>query len=337
MNKQLYALISAVLMVAVGCAVLVGATDDSSAACTDCNCVDPANVTVTGSVNVYYYSENGWDNRAVAAYDLKQAVDAAASALGYDLTYTNGADSWVSGWDPSINYGQIATLDESSTFTVFVYNDAQGWIVAQDAIGWYRPFSDYASVTFPNGSSAGAANIALVPAAVTAIPAGTTEMIGLTQVTETAEYRYGFHIQGSYNNIQIPSGYRVTIYNSSSGLFQKTILTPSKLSEGLTIYGYGSDAYLALKNALPGQVFGQDVTFIDHDGYYTYYSWMDRVLGAGTLSEFGSNYSTYIYWASYTCDGDYLSFTLGYYSKLIGSPNGACGFQYHYEVSTYTW
>lgn len=336
MNKQLYALISAVLMVAVGCAVLVGATDDSSAACTDCNCVDPANVTVTGSVNVYYYSENGWDNRTVAAYDLKQAVDAAASALGYDLTYTNGADSWVSGWDPSINYGQIATLDESSTFTVFVYNDAQGWIVAQDAIGWYRPFSDYASVTFPNGSSAGAANIALVPAAVTAIPAGTTGMIGLTQVTETAEYRYCFHLQA--NSVVVPAGVTVVVYDEDDEEYVEKTLTTNMLRVGIVIYGYGSDGYQALKNALPGQVNGQNKTFIDQGGYYTFYSWMDSVLGAGTVSEFGEDYSRYTYWASYSCDGaDYLSFTLGYYSLLKGGYNPACGFTYHYEVSTYYW
>ena len=339
-------------MVAVGCAVLVDAADDSAATCpSSCHCLDPADVTVTGSVNVYYYVNNQWDAVNVAAYDLKQAVDAASNTLGYTLTYATGAAVWTDGTNPSLNYGEIATVNNSATFTVFVYdNTASEWNIAQTAIGWYRPFADYAATEFPDGSSAGAANIAIVPAAVSAIPAGTAAelaMVGLTQITQTAEYRYCFHLRDMTGSIEIPDNYQVTVYNDRTASFVSTTLTATALQNGLVIYGYGSDGYQALKNALPGQVVGQEVTFELHTNpnnttYYTFYSWMDTVFGAGTISEFGENYSKYTYWASYICNltnpnTDYLQYTLGYYSKLVGYYNPACGFTYQYEVSLYTW
>ncbi|MBQ4411271.1 MAG: hypothetical protein II848_00470 [Candidatus Methanomethylophilus sp.] len=348
MSKVLFAWISAFLMVAVGCAVLVDAADDSAATCpSSCHCLDPADVTVTGSVNVYYYVNNQWDAVNVPAYDLKQAVDAASNTLGYSLTYATGANVWTDGSNPTVNYGEIATVNSSATFTIFVYdNTSSQWIEAQTAIGWYRPFADYAATEFPDGSSAGAANIAIVPAAVSAIPAGTaTElaMVGLTQITQTAEYRYCFHLQA---NITVPIGVMVTVYDEDEG-FTTVELNNTMLTNGIVIYGYGSDGYQALKNALPGQVVGQEVTFELHTNpnnttYYTFYSWMDTVLGAGTISEFGDNYSKYTYWASYTCGHvtggtDWLSYTFGYYSKLVGNYNPACGFTYLYEVSLYTW
>ena len=356
MSKVLFAWISAFLMVAVGCAVLVDAADDSAATCpSSCHCLDPADVTVTGSVNVYYYVNNQWDAVNVAAYDLKQAVDAASNTLGYSLTYATGAAVWTDGTNPSVNYGEIAAVNNSATFTVFVYDNTNSqWIEAQTAIGWYRPFADYASTTFPDGSSAGAANIAIVPGTVTmnngvpVIPAGAAAelaMVGLTQITQTAEYRYCFHLRDMTSSIEIPDDYEVLVYNGRA--FVTDTLTATDLVGGIVVYGYGSDGYQALKNALPGQVVGQEVTFELHTNpnnttYYTFYSWMDTVLGAGTESEFGSNYSTYTYWASYICnltnpDTDYLQYTLGYYSKLVGNYNPMCGFTYRYEVSTYYW
>lgn len=351
MSKVLFAWISAFLMVAVGCAVLVDAADDSAATCpSSCHCLDPADVTVTGSVNVYYYVNNQWDAVNVAAYDLKQAVDAASNTLGYSLTYATGAAVWTDGTNPSVNYGEITAVNNSATFTVFVYDNTNSqWIEAQTAIGWYRPFADYASTIFPDGSSAGAANIAIVSGTVTmnngvpVIPAGAAAelaMVGLTQITQTAEYRYCFHLQA---NITVPAGIMVTIYDEDDEAFTTVELNSTLLANGIVVYGYGSDGYQALKSALPGQVVGQEKTFELHINpnnttYYTFYSWMDTVLGVGTVSEFGENYSKYTYWASYTCDGNsYLSYTFGYYSKLVGRDLPACGFTYHYEVSLYTW
>lgn len=348
MTKQVFALISAILMLAVGCAVVVDAADESTA-CNGCNCMSPEDVTVTGSVNVYYYTNNNWTSTNVAAYDLKQAVDAAASVLNYTVTYAAGASSWADGYNPALNYGEIATVNNNATFSIFVCNSTSAnWTVAQDAIGWYRPFSDYASTTFPDLSSAGASNIAIVPGVSTGtIPAGATGTIGLTQVTQTAEYRYCFHLQGSDGHIVIPDNYEVTVYNALSG-FTTTTLTASMLANGIVIYGYGSDGYQALKNALPGQVVGQEVTFELHTNpnnttYYTFYSWMDTVFGAGTITEYlDGGQVKYTFWSSYTCDHtptsyDWLDYTFGYYSKLVGNYNPACGFTYNYEVSIYPW
>lgn len=85
----------------------------------------------------------------------------------FPITFATGATDWqkteqgIS--NPNENYGTIATVNGSEAFTVFVYTST--WEIANPAIGWYRPYADYASaVTFSetDGRSAGSSNIAIV-------------------------------------------------------------------------------------------------------------------------------------------------------------------------------
>ena len=99
----------------------------------------------------------------------------------------------------------------------------------------------------------------------------------------------------------------------------------------------------AVGSALAGQLLGWQTNINPNTGatYYTYYSWMSTLFGAGTVSEFGydedleQNYSKYTYWASYTGTGGYLLYNFGWYSQLPGAYNGGSEFKLTYEVSIY--
>ena len=327
------AMIVAMMMVAVAVACVLPATGDSDATTDE---------VTTGTIKVYYYSDSAWSTKTVEAFDMYQAITTAntgTDALGYTLTFADGATSWkkTSGTEPytyeepNENYGKITAVNGSSTFSVFVYSGGS-WTVANPALGWYRPFTDYAAlVTFPNeqwqsGATAGSSNIAIVPGSIS-MPAGATGMLGLTNVGTGTKATYVFELKDSTGTVSPTTWPVVTYYNDDDEDWNSGTLTSSMLSDGVKISGYGSDAFLALKNALgDANATGQEIQSVlnvnpDETTYYTYYSWLDKVLNKGTESEFGTNYSIYRYWNSGNCPNCDMKFTLGYYSKLIGAPN----------------
>ena len=109
-------------------------------------------------------------------------------------------------------------------------------------------------------------------------------------------------------------------------------LNATNLASGVTITGYGSDAYLALKNALNvaplDNVVGEET--IPVNGYNNY-SWIDTIFGLGTVQTQGLDTPSdwtddvYVYWSQY--DGNYSGegsgqlsgFVLGAYSPLTGA------------------
>lgn len=321
-----------------------------------------ADTVVAGDVRVQYYDGQSWSSKDVVAFDLYQAVVAAntgANPLSYTLTFAEGAMSWSKVvpndgnpyTEPNENYGKITGLGNSDSFTVFVYTNA--WEIAQPAIGWYRPFTDYAAtVHFADsagtgvGASAGSANIAIVAGTYTSMPSGYETAISLTSVSN---YQYTFNLKDTANAVSPASWPRVTYYNDQKeGWYSKTLSASDlRTADGITIRGYGSDAYLALKDALGASVVGQDTvtklrTNSDGTTYLTYYSWMDSILGSGTHTQIINNQNgtttyNYTYWGSYTSSGAYLQYTLGYYSGISGAPNSGNAYKLTYELSSWTY
>mgnify|MGYP006903489807 CR=1 FL=1 len=329
MSKKI-SLMVAVMMVAVVAFSVVQISDDYDASVAE---------STTGQVKVYYYDGN-WSSNTVNAFDLYQAISIATSGsdkLNCIVSFADGADSWkkTSGTapytyeEPNENYGKIATVNGSTSFSIFVYVDGS-WSVANSALGWYRPFSDY-EIVFPDVTttpwsegtdSAICANVAIVSSVVSSIPDGANGMIQPTDVdTNNSAFSYSFFIKDSTGTVSVPSDVSVT-YLKEDGTWGTKNLDNSAISNGITIRGYGSDAYSALKDALYGEVSGQDTTFILNlsqygSEYYTYYSWIDEILGYGTETLTNSDGSTtYRYWASYTSDNVYLNFNFGYYTGL---------------------
>ena len=315
--------------------------------------------TTEGGVKVQYYDGNSWSSRTVVAYNLYKAVIAANTGednerLNYTLTFATGATDWqkteqgIS--NPNENYGTIATVNGSGAFTVFVYTST--WEIANPAIGWYRPYADYASaVKFSDSDhrSAGSSNIAIVVGTVSTIPAGSEATIPLTPIAQNATYMYTFVLKDLVGSVAPTTWPSVSFFDFEESEWRTKVLSSANLrsTNGIKVRGYGSDAYLALKNALgSSNVIGQEtVTKVnsnsDGSTYLTYYSWMDKVLGSGTISnsdtnDDGSVTTTYKYWASYTSTGAYLQYTLGYYSGIAGASNQGVDFRFYYEQSVWT-
>lgn len=338
MNQKFAAIIVATMLVAITGAVLLENASESD-----------GSVTTTGSVQVSYYTgtENGWSSVTVSAYDVYQAVNASQTSLGYTVTVTE--NTWnqynpYGYWEPNEDYGTVTAVNGSDSFNIYVYNNtSNSWVAAQAALGWYRPFTDYAAtVTFDGGASAGASNVAITTA-VSAPGSNDVTPIALTSIASDNNYRYAFTLKDNTAAVDVPSG--TSVLTKSGRVYTTTTLTSTMLQEGITIYGYGSDAYLALRNALSASnVVGGNTTFIlNYPGteyeYYSYYSWMGSILGSGTVpvtgtDEDGRSYTQYKYWVQDSVNtnlngGDY---TLGYYSILNGAYNDVGEFTLTYDL-----
>ncbi len=350
MNNKLFAFAAAILMVAVA-GVVVDVSDDSDA-------------TATGSYMVYFYNGTSWSSKSAATYDLYQAIDSAKSTLNFDITADG---SQTAGYNPNMNYGTISQVTyggvtySANDITTFVCSDTAGtWRIAEPALGWYRCFSDYAQyVTFPDsnwsaGASAGASNVAICIGSYQSIPAGASGMIGLTQVTQNdSDFEYVFNFKDQYGTAYSTSGTQMIYYDTNWNTWMTGNISTSMLqrSTGVDVKGYGSDVYLALKNAIKSSnLTAQEITWkLNNNGtpndasddYYTYYSWIGTMFNVTTIgptygSDAGGNYSLYVYW-SFNTTNSWLSYSPGYYSQISGSLGGDEGsnFMYTYYLSKF--
>ncbi|TQS79016.1 MAG: hypothetical protein A3Q59_01565 [Methanomethylophilus alvi] len=337
--------------------------------------------SATGTVDVSYYDGTSFNTATVNAFDLYQAVKSAESDLGYTVTSANAGWNVNMGtyFDINPDYGKIDSLNSSSDFHIYVYayDDSTGttmaWTEAHSAVGWYRPFSDYgtkicfysADAEDGRGDLAGAANIVLSGTELSAatIDAALDER-AMTDRNETFSsdnpYMYKFYLKDStfdangdevetiseiQHHVYFHLQPMVDVLDEQTGQPTTKMLKVDMVRQGVTVIGYGSDAYMALNNALKAYNMGdgQRICVLPHtvtnpDGssyaYNTYYSWISSILRTPTYSNYvsnpdGSAISEYWYWAQYTGavnSMNYASYTLGYYSNLAGGFNDATSF-----------
>lgn len=332
----------AFMMLAVGFLAMVQITDGSNAT--------PSG-SYTQNVNVYYYEESGseWGSYTIQAFNLYAALDGAKGHFGYTISTAEGNGSWVSGYNPNENYGVITQVNGSTTFNIYAF-DGSTWIdVTGKPIGWIRPFADYgATVVIPGVSFSASANVAIVLADQSSEDLPTTGVQTMPSVSGYTNTLYQFNLYDKTSTLTFSNMPVKTLDSSGEPAVTHINNTAIQGTNQLKVYGYGSDAYLALIDALGTSLLsdnlvpgggGKIYAWVNHDvynsdnvyqySYKTYYSWMDKVFGYGTVQT-GTGYN---YWASYNGDTytdpmpdtSYLNFSFGYYSQLEGAYNGTNG------------
>ncbi len=304
MKKIITAIIMAVVMLAIPFAgIATDATDSTS--------------VTSGTYTVFYNDGNGWNHQIVTnVFDGAQAVKATTVwQTGDVMVGKNTGGTWAS---PDTNYGDITTFmgkteTSDKVWNVFVYIDG-GWVVGSANIGYYACFNDYYADWMT-------ANIALyygavqetVPGALTTYSSGYLSSVKEVS-TGNNSFAVTFYLKNEMTN--------VTPVITTAGI------TANVLGNGITVTGYGSTVYLALQNALGGDVIGMDElpgAYNSASNYWTYNGWIDTIFELGTSQIAGADTptdwtdDTYVWWqvlSGTSGSGSALPFVLGYYSPL---------------------
>lgn len=340
-------------MLAVGCIAFIGFDSDA----------DPVQVN-DETVNVYFDGSGTWVGGEYEVFNVFEAVQAACGYgnLKLYVAAATGDDDWTettpeNGTYPNPDYGTITTvgyytsasdITYATSFEIYGCNDGDSnWTdITPYALGWIRPFTDYkyqSELIYndnPVNWASAFSNIAIRMNSTNLNLVETQSGLDLKDLTDPStrtDCTYTFYIRDVDGHLQdyLPAG--ATFYGRTVSADANAVpLDMAGLKAGSTIkvYGYGSDAYLALHHALNGGVTAQEETYIhvvDEDeelDYYTNYSWMTHLFGVGTYKyEYGTGYM-YDYWASYKeasspadpgTAGEYTSFNLGYHTNIPGS------------------
>lgn len=236
-NNKYVAIIIATMMIGVVVSTGVVLADDSEA---------------SGSIGTtkFYYTEDLTTYSTYVATGFN-ASDALSGQTGLLNTMKSSIDDsfskqYVNEYGPYISvnteWGKITRTSDvraDCVWNVFVYtygeNNSECWKVADLTLGFYKPFEDY-------NSSYATANIALYYGpAVTEVPSSlpTTDLQALTAVTETTTFEFTFEI--AYDD------------------------------EYEYLTGYGSDAALALIDAVGANVTLNMVPGVSYGYLYTMY------------------------------------------------------------------
>lgn len=323
MNVKQIMAIALALCAVMGSFALIGA-DDSDA-------------VSAGQTNVYIYDGSQWsDHTGMAGYNALQALQATGKTIVADTDYIlEKENEWGPYTEMNSNYGNVTSIDgvaenESNVWNVFVYNN--GWSVGIDAIGFITPFSDGAAPS-ANVVLYYGADTETVPSTVASHVTGYADLI---DPVGNEDYAFEFYLKidaAGYTPVIAP-GSEVTYYDELMLMWSAKELSASDLANGITVKGYGSNAYAALKNAI-----GEDnISATESPG--AYYGWLNSMFGLGTVS--GANY---VYWVQNGVDDgivNYLSFNFGAYSTLdnVTSDDGydftCSGFQLIYQEYIYS-
>ena len=357
----------AVLMLAVGCAAFIGFPSDA----------DPIQSNGT-TVKVYFDGSGSWTSGEYEKFNVFEAIQAASPSNAQGLYYevATGNDDWTqttsaNGTYPNPDYGTLTkvgytyhdpifdidvTVDKTTEFEIWGINDGDStWTdITPYALGWIRPFTDYkyhSQLVYNNTAVSWAsafANIAVKMKSSTSLDdIDTSSLKTLTDPATRTDCSYTFYIKDTTGSLASKINSNSTYYGRQMDAdHEATILslTQANLNAGVVVYGYGSDAYLALHHALNGAVVAQEETYIYNSvgDYYTNYSWMTHMFGVGTITTENPDGPGYIYdyWASYKAasagtPGDYTAFNLGYHSCIPGFynhyfPGWGSGYQPYY-------
>jgi hypothetical protein len=357
-NKIMAALIVAVF---VAMAVPIMTASDSDA-------VAGQNVNTPFKVWIYDETDPNVTTNVytVDAYDAYQAL--VASGIEHTVTANTLStenemnDSWNigiysegSGWTyyyPNAEYGTLATINGKAvdgdvfSWYTFVFHNALvvgSWEPAQDAIGWYRPFTDYSATTVDGQHSWKSANIAFVYAeseaeAESQLPGTFTRKQALTNPSGNADFMHVFYLQcGEAYSPDVINKIVRKYDPDTKNVTNYSLMNASDVHNGIYVVGYGSDANLALREAVNvGTLsFVSNLVFGSGDNYLsyniapmnptgpvgpTYYSWMESLYGLSDNSTVVDGQDGWAYWASYYGDdhtaGNYCSYNFGYYSAI---------------------
>ncbi len=333
---KLMAALVAFMMLAVGAVVIIS---DSQSDATN---------TGNETVNVYFDGTGSWVSDSYYKFNVFQAIQAACGASNLKLYIESSETDWTetttgNSTYPNPYYGTISKVGR------YVFNPMAGWIVSgvtesfhiygsnEDgnwveitpyALGWIRPFTDYAdyaqlAIDDDNTIASFApafANIAIQMYGTSLSGISTSTLKSLTDPNGRSDCAYTFILKDSSNQVDF-HGSTYYAKKTLGGNASQIYVSDLRADGGLTVYGYGSDAFLALIDATNGATYGQKPTHIYNSvyQYYTNYSWMDTMFGMTTVTTPTSGGNIYDYWASYKGTGttaEYMSFNLGYHTQI---------------------
>ena len=293
--------------------------------------------TTAGQLGVYvnYGVDSGdyslWNGGNASGYNAYMALAAYCAAQNKNLvadgnyTISTPYTTINSAYGTVTSIGNYPAAGTANTWFGFYFSvDTNQWEPMDVAPGFYKPFSDYDIKTR-------AANVAFF--------CGTADQ-ATTAIT---------HLPTSHNANGIAQYFSTPVVVSSSTVPATTFriiptadvpcdhYTNDAGQTYMTVTGYGSDAYLALKNAMDTlNPSCSDYTFyapttLTTNGVVSLnanYSYMTKLFD---LSEKGSNTEGWHYWSTYTGLGvnssNYCSLLLGFYAN-----GGVSGF----NSTTYT-
>lgn len=292
MSKALSVMTVALLVAVVG---FVAVNSDGSDATNDSN------------MKITIYDGHTWETYDAYGYTALAGLKSIPVAPVADENYIlNLHNDWGDYQDLNPNYGKLTSVKNiaasgNNVWNVYVYQN-NAWTLSTQPLGYITPFTDgyYAS-----------ANICLwygapTPFTVSSINASADHSADLVNPVGNSAYLCSF-------NIRVTAGVSLP----SSSTYVKTVaggpassINYAALRDGITVYGYGSNAYAALLDAVGTNLEGANYSA-------TYNGWIDTLFGLGTDFD-GVNYT---YW-SQTAGGTYMSFSLGAYSPISDVPGG---------------
>ena len=222
-----------------------------------------------------------------------------------DYTYTV-YEEYYSYDTINANYGTVSTIDDTTVSSIWCFNydgNSNGqWAEARSELGFYRPYDDY-NVTFAT------ANIAIV-------------LSGATYSEPTGDIQALVDVPTDAEDAGTDTTFAVTfhLYLGTDGTYgnpTEEIIEDLSDADGITVVGYGSDAYTALKNAIVSVVGYDDVTYTYAGKEYisTMYGYVEDIYD---LQYYMTEDYHYYYWSTYEGGSTmvYCDYMLGYYSPL---------------------
>ena len=281
------------------------------------------------------------------SWEVPTTVDAYNGAIALDRSlgtsiphvidmnlYTTDSYGYVS---VNYQYGAITSINNiaasgDNVWNVFVLNESGSWVKAVDSLGWYKPFGDYdlshrtANIAVVYGTESGA------QAKINSFsPSVTSSIVPVTDIVGNDNFKVTFYVKVSQED-----NVKAALDSEGMSVSGSGAITSTMINEGAYVTGYGSDLYLALKNAFPGKVSGQDVVpYVSSGGYSTVYSWINSFLGLYSVQVEGkdtpSNYTddSWAWWIEYSSysvvsggdvTGSVSNFALGLYSPISDAP-----------------
>lgn len=327
-STKFISVFAVIMMVATAGIVVIQFTDGSDA--------DTLG-TYDQKINVYYWSNDQWNASTQNSYNLYEAIRDAVGDTGLVAYTATGDNSWKSGDSPNRTYGVITGINSGAIFQIYAYDGSAWQNVTGAPLGWIRPHADYgATVAVPGVAFSASANVAIVLSGQDASTLPTTGLQTLQTVAGNNNTLYYFTIHDDTSSLNFAGYKTVQAFNPATATMGTTTFNAAGIqgTNFVVAAGYGTDAYLALIDALGTNLVsdnidtttGKILAWVDHevfDGgvyqytYYTYYSWMVSVFGYET--EYDEIEQEYLYWGSFS--GDYLQYSFGYYSQLNGAYN----------------
>ena len=272
------------------------------------------------NISVKFGEYGSWTtHQNVDGYNAAIAINSLSLGIPMDMNYTVFVDTGNPAydyWTINSNYGKItipATIGGNTyNYLLIGYYDAavSQWKYAPtESLGFYKPFADYGLKT---------ANIVLyfletipvwgsiIPPTPVGVPIKSLVPLyynGTTGIIGNPDFKVDF---GFVVDLTAP---QKTHYKSLFG-FEPTV-------NQIQVSGYGSDGYLALKNALGAAVVGKGNVLNGNAVNLSYGSVQDI---DDCLYWESSSFTQFFYWSLYTVDGlnpsVYADFLLGFYSPL---------------------